>query len=103
MILKLKKEFGLTLAMVNLMEDDMVVALGFSMLASNIKKKICDVLHGVFSFYDEKKTHNMLFFMLDSRFKSFRLVFSFIGKKTSCFYDGRILLVKKSCFYGGRI
>lgn len=66
------------------MKDDMVVALGLSVLASNMKKKICDVLDGFFFIltkYDKKKTHKMLFLMLDSRFKSFRLVSSFIGKK----------------------
>jgi hypothetical protein len=40
--------------MVNLMKDDMVVALGLSMLASNIKKKICDILDGFFFFHFNK-------------------------------------------------
>lgn len=91
--------------MVNLMEDHMVVALGLSMLVSNIKKKICDVFHGFFFIltkYDEKKTHNMLFFMLDSRLKSFRLVSSFIGKKQVSMME-EYYYSKTSCFCGGRI
>jgi hypothetical protein len=35
------------------MKDDMVVALGLSMLAFNIKKKICDVLDGFFFHFSE--------------------------------------------------
>ncbi len=36
MALKLKEKFGMTPSTVNLMEDDMVVTLELSMLASNI-------------------------------------------------------------------
>jgi len=53
-------------------------------LASNIKKEVCGVLDIFFSFlktFDESKTHNMLTSILfDPRFKSFHLVFSFIGR-----------------------
>ncbi len=52
--LEIKKKHGLTPSMVNLMKDDMVVALGLSMLASNIKKKICDILDGFFFFHFNK-------------------------------------------------
>jgi hypothetical protein len=64
------------------MEEDSNVAHKLICLASNIKKEVCGVLNSFLSFLkklDEKKTHNMLALMLDSRFKSLCLVFSFIG------------------------
>ncbi len=70
--------------MANLMEDDMAMASKLSMHVVNIRKQVCDVLHGFLSFvmkYEKNKTHNMLFLMLNPIFKSFRLVFSFIGWK----------------------
>jgi hypothetical protein len=48
----------------NLMEDDMVMALELFMLASNVRKQICDVLNDFLSFltkYENKKSHNMIF------------------------------------------
>jgi hypothetical protein len=64
-----------------LMEKDPDVALGLICLASNIKKKVCEVLDSFFPFlkkFDENKTHNMLALMLNPRFKSFHLMFFFI-------------------------
>jgi hypothetical protein len=61
----------------NMMEDDYGVALELSMFASNIKKDIHEVLDGFFSFlrmYEKKKVQNILFLMLDSRFKIFLLI-----------------------------
>jgi hypothetical protein len=63
-----------------LMEEDSSVA--HELMASNIKIEVCGVLDNFLSFlkkFDEKKTHNMLALMLDSRFKSLCLVSSFIG------------------------
>jgi hypothetical protein len=44
------------------------------MLASNIRKEVCEVLNGFSLFlkkkYVGKKIHNMLFSMLDPRFKN---------------------------------
>ncbi len=52
-------------------------------LASNIRKEVCGVLDIFLSFlkkFDERKTHNILILiLLDPRFKSFHLVFFFIG------------------------
>jgi hypothetical protein len=65
-----------------LMEEDSSVAHELICLASNIKKEVCGVLNGFFSFLKkiyERKTHNMFALMLDSRFKSLCLVSSFIG------------------------
>jgi hypothetical protein len=75
MALKLKKEFEIALSMNNMMEDEYGVALELSIFASNIKKKIREVLDGFFSFlrmYEKKKVHNMLF--LNSRFKNILLI-----------------------------
>jgi hypothetical protein len=61
-------------------ESDVALELGF--LAFNIKNKFCDVLD-IFIFflrkYEEKKDHNMLFFMLDPCFKNLHEVSSFTG------------------------
>jgi hypothetical protein len=50
-------------------------------LASNIKKKVVQVLDFFLSLkkYEEKKVHNMLLLMLDSRLKTLHLVSSLIG------------------------
>jgi hypothetical protein len=66
-----------------LMEEDFGVALELICLASNIKKEICGVLDSLFSFlkrFNERKTHNVLVLMLDTKFKSLRLVSSSIGR-----------------------
>jgi len=59
------------------MENDYGAALELSMFASNIKKEIREVLDGFISFlrtYEKKKVHNMLFLMLDTRFKNLLLI-----------------------------
>jgi hypothetical protein len=65
-----------------LMEEDLNVVLELICLTSNIRKEVCEVLDSFISFLkkiDEKKTHNMLALLLDSRFKNLCLLFSFIG------------------------
>jgi hypothetical protein len=50
------------------------------LLAFNIKKEVWGVLDFFLSFfksYEKKKTQNMLSLMLDPKFKTFHLVFSF--------------------------
>ncbi len=52
------------------MEDDMVVALELSMIPSNTRIQVCDVLNGFLSFLmkcEKKKAHNVLFLMLNPR------------------------------------
>jgi hypothetical protein len=44
MALKLKEEFEIPPFMANLMEDDMALTLELSMLTSNIRKQVCNVL-----------------------------------------------------------
>jgi hypothetical protein len=65
------------------MDDDLGIFFQLKSLASNIKLEVFGVLDSFLSFmrtYDEKKTHNMLAFMFDPRFKSFCLVYSYVGK-----------------------
>ncbi len=84
MALKLKEKFGMTPFMADLMEEDVVVVLKLSMLTSSIRKQVWDILDEFLSFLmkcEEKKAHNMLSLMLDARFKSLRLVFSFINQE----------------------
>jgi hypothetical protein len=55
------------------MDEDFGMVNELTLLASNIKKGICVVL--LWGGRDmQKKTHNMLFLMLDPRFKNLRLV-----------------------------
>jgi hypothetical protein len=65
MALKFKKKFGMTPIMINLMEDDMVMALKLFMFAFNIRKQVCDVLNGFSSFlmkYKNKKFNIICYF-----------------------------------------
>jgi hypothetical protein len=58
------------------------VALQLICLVCNLRKEVSEVLHSFFSFFkkiDERKTHSMLVLMLDPRFKSLHLIFSFIS------------------------
>jgi hypothetical protein len=83
MILKLKKEFGVSSSLEDLIDDGSIVTFELSLLASNIRRKICGVLDDFLSFLkkcEKKKTHN-LSLMLDPRFKSLRLVSYVIGQK----------------------
>jgi hypothetical protein len=71
MSLKLKDEFGISFNLEDLINDDIVVALELSLLASKIRRKVYGVLDGFLSFfkkYEKNKTHNMLSFMLNPRF-----------------------------------
>jgi hypothetical protein len=77
MALKLKEEFGMALYITNLMEDDMSMNLELPMFSSNVREQVCDILDGFLLFlmkYEKKKTHNILFLMLNPRFKNFKLV-----------------------------
>ncbi len=84
MSLKLKEEFGISLNLQDLIDDDFVVAQKLSFLASNIRREICGVLDGFLSFfkkYERNKTHCIMFLMLDPRIKSLKLVSFLIGQE----------------------
>ncbi len=64
------------------MDDDFVVALELSLLAFNIKNKVCGVSNGFLSFfkkYDKKRSHDMLSLTLRPRLKNLLLVSSIMG------------------------
>jgi hypothetical protein len=63
-----------------LIDSSLDIELGT--FALNIKKEVCGVIDYFLSFftkYDERKAHNMLSFILDSKFKSLKLIYSFIN------------------------
>ncbi len=63
---------------------DFKIVFELSLFAFNIRREVCGVLNYFLSFlrgYQKRKVHNMLFLMLDPKFKSFCLVFSFAGQE----------------------
>jgi hypothetical protein len=83
MILKLKEENKIIPSFEILMEDDSIISNELSLLASNIRREVINVLDYFLSFlkkYENMKAHNMIFLMLDPRFKSLRIVSSFVGR-----------------------
>ncbi len=65
------------------MEEDVVV-VEFDLLASNIKRKVYNVLEAFISFlkkFDERKTHNMLALILNMRYKNLKIIFTFVVKE----------------------
>ncbi len=66
------------------MDDDTRLSLKLTTLASNIKSKVFGVLDYFLSLlrtYEKKKTHNLLSFMLDPKFKNLCLIFSYVNKE----------------------
>jgi hypothetical protein len=66
------------------MEDDSIIFNELSLLASNIRREVINVLDSFLSFlkkYENRKAHNMISLMLDPRFKSLRIVSSFVGRE----------------------
>jgi hypothetical protein len=59
------------------MNNDSIVNDELSLLASNIKREVINVLDFFLSFlkvYDKRKIHNMIFLMLDPKYKNFHLL-----------------------------
>jgi hypothetical protein len=86
MSLKLKEENQVVLSFENLMDDNSIVSDELSLLASNIKSEVINVLDFFLSFlkvYHKRKVHNIIFFMLDPRYKNLHIVSSFVGKEQS--------------------
>jgi hypothetical protein len=68
----------------SLMEDDSIICDELSLLASNIRREVINVLNSFLSClkkYENKKVHNMISLMLDIRFKSLHIVSSFVGRE----------------------
>jgi hypothetical protein len=83
MSLKLKEENKIIPSFESLMEDDSIIFDELSLLASNIRKEVINVLdsfHSLLKKYENRKIHNMIFLILDLRFKSL-CVSSFVGRE----------------------
>jgi hypothetical protein len=68
----------------SLMDDDLIISDELSLLASNIRREVINVLDSFLSFsrvYDKKKTHNMIFLTLNPRSKSFNIISLFVGSE----------------------
>ncbi len=66
------------------MEDDSIIFDELSLLASNIKREVINVLDSFLSFlkkYENMKARNMIFLMLNPRFKSLCMISSFVGRE----------------------
>ncbi len=78
---KIKEEVTNQPSQVNLIDDDFSIILELYLFAFDIKREVCGVLiiKKKKKRFEKRKVHNMLFLMLNLRFKSFHLIFSFIG------------------------
>jgi hypothetical protein len=84
MNLKLKKENQVVLSFESLMEEDLVITDELALLVFNIRMEVCGVLDSFLSFltkYENRKTNNMIFLMLNPRFKSLQIISSFVGRE----------------------
>ncbi len=66
------------------MDDDLVVSDELSLLASNIKREVINVLDSFLSFlrvYDKRKARNMIYLMVDFRYKNLYIISSFVGRE----------------------
>jgi hypothetical protein len=66
------------------MEDDSIIFNELSLLAFNIRREVINVLDSFISFlkkYENRKTHNMIFLMLNPRLKSLHIISSFVGRE----------------------
>ncbi len=66
------------------MEDDSIIFDELSLLTFKIRREVINVLNYFLSFLkknENRKVHNMIFLMLNPRFKSFRIVSSFVGRE----------------------
>jgi hypothetical protein len=81
---EIERGYKIILSFENLMKDDSIIFDELSLLASNIKGEVVNVLNSFLSFlkkYENRKAHNMIFLMLDPRFKSFHILSSFVGRE----------------------
>jgi hypothetical protein len=65
------------------MEENVVVG-ELNLLASNTKRKVCNVLDVFFSFlkkFDERKSHNMFALILYLKYKNLRIDATFVGNE----------------------
>jgi hypothetical protein len=66
------------------MEDDSIICNGLSLLASNIRREVINVLNSFLSFlkkYENRKAHNMTYLMVNPRFKSLHIISLFVERE----------------------
>jgi myosin-crossreactive antigen len=84
MSLKLREENQVLPSFETLMDEDSIVNDELSLLVSNIRREVINVLDSFLSFlkvYDKRKAHNMIPLMLDPRYKNLCIVSSFVGRE----------------------
>jgi hypothetical protein len=84
MSLKLREKNQALPSFESLMYDDSIVNDELSLLASNIRREVINVLDFFLSFlkiHDKKKAHNMISLMLDSRYNNIHIISSFVGRE----------------------
>jgi hypothetical protein len=92
MSLKVKEENKIIPSFESLMEDGSIIFGELFLLAFNIRREVINVLDSFLSFfkkYENMKAHNVIFLMLDPRFKSLHIVSSFVRKE-----QGVVLVVE---------
>jgi hypothetical protein len=83
MSFKLKGENKIIPSFESIMEGNSIISNELSLLAFNIRREVINVLDSFLSFlkkYKNRKVHNIISLMLNPRFKSFRIVSSFVGR-----------------------
>jgi hypothetical protein len=80
------------------MKDDSIIFDELSLLSSNIRREVINVLNSFLSFlkkYENMKVHNMISLMLNPKFKSLCMISSFVGREQNVAlveeYDKKIL------------
>ncbi len=66
------------------MDDDSIINNELSLLVSNIRREVINVLDSFLSLlklYDKRKAHNMISLMLDPRYESLHIKSSFVGRE----------------------
>jgi hypothetical protein len=84
MSLKFREENQVVPSLESLMDDDSIVNDDLSLLASNIRREVINVLDFFLSFlkvHDKRKAHNMISFMLDHCYKSFHIISPIVGRE----------------------
>jgi hypothetical protein len=107
MRLKFREKIINPSTLVSLIDDDFGIAFELSLFTSNIKRQVCVVLDSFLPYlrkFGKRKTHNILYLMIDSRFKNLCVVFSFVGQEEDVSivdeYDRRTLyLMFLKCYH----
>jgi hypothetical protein len=76
---KLMEELQNHLSFANIMDEDFGMANELTLMASNIQEEVYVVLDSFIYLNEERRTHNILFLMLDPKFNNLKLVSSLIG------------------------